>query len=250
MMEKVALVAVSRLVEKLIDLAFDYIIKHEKRRWLGKLIRPSKPDNIIVVEYTASTDTPISSLDDTDLLKRILEDSGVELKPFDPSLIASDPNIANLIYDRWKGCMINLAFMSSDICWIVIGSVERYRDIFEDFDFSIHIASTFDELIEIYETAEEEVKEQLNESVADLIYMFNYIVIPITKKSINRTHELVDKIHWTLSKTLEIKATIKLRVYGKRLKELPKNVTVYDVEDHTVIIVYDPYTLKEILENI
>jgi len=240
--EKVATIAAAKLIEKLIDIAFEHVKFKRKRIWpLSKL---SKPSNIVIVEYMASTNSPISSSDDSSLLRGILESTGVRLMPLDLSSLS--PDIANLVFDKWKGTTIDLVFTDNDICWIVVGHVERYRDIFED----IPTIRDFEEFIEMYENAEENVKEELGESYADLVYMFSYIIIPVTKKSIYRTYELVDKIHWTLNKTLEVRATIKLRIFGERPKKMPKDTTMYDMEDHVVVIVYNPYTLKEILEEL
>ena len=236
------------LLSKLTDVAVEYA-KSRLYRGIWKFRRLSKCDRKIMVEYVASLDVPMSTPDDSKLLRGILEDLNMRLVPLDLSSIKFT-EIPEIIITKLKGETIDIV-MANNAAWIIIGLFERLRDIFEIPQPQDTLS--FDELVEICEKFEEYIREELRDK-ADLVYMIKYIIIPITREGLRKTHELVDRIHWMLSTKIGIKAILKtiiLDYYNKKLLIPSKDVTLYNIGKSCIVaVMYDVKALKDLLLNL
>lgn len=245
-MEKIIGEATAVAMGKVIEKFIDYIIKEhvKKHRLHIPMSRGlSKESRSIVIEYIGLLDDGVPASNEADLLRGFLRDARLEILPLDLSKLNGFEDFKKLVYVTWKAATLDIVY-SDDAYWVIAGSVERYRDLLGPPDIE-----DLDAFIEEMEEVEKEAEEMLGAS-SDLIYMISYNILPITKKGTEKTYEVINKLHWTIDSRLGVRATIKMKIYGRAPKKIPGDVNIYNMDDHYVIVAYDPLTLKEILENL
>jgi len=240
------------LISVIKDQIYDYVRKHFRKHGVRNKIFPFrgsflKTDKNIEIEYIATVNAKVNSVDDSEFLRSFLRDAKLSLLPIDISkLNLSKEAIKGLKLYRWQ--TVDLAYIH-DAYWLIEGCIERYKDMFiPPIPPLIFGITDFESFIEEVEKCEKEVEENLK-NMGDLIHIVYYRIISITKSSVKESPELIDRLHWAMNK-LRVKATIKVRDYDKTFTRIPENATVYDMENHRLIVVYDISTLKQLIDNL
>lgn len=244
-MEQVMLsAAVSALVSKLVNLAYDEI---KRKGLLHGFLWDKKASIGVITEYMASVSESFNVPQDKEVefLSDYINKLGFGIVPIDIGRLVDKTDLVDFIFGDLKIRFMDLVG-SGDAFWLVGGYLERGSDF-------LTVAENYQLLLDSSSLDKEEALEsEIANDIGlrdDNVYQINYVIIPVTKAAIKRIYELVIKLHASLNE-LGPSATVKLRIYGKKAVKAVENTVVYDMHDHFVVIVYNVLELERIVKTV
>jgi len=227
------------------EIGKEYLKEYIKKHGLKiKFVETSPP---ILIEFTMVPKDPLTITNAGEFLEKILNDIDLRTIYIDIYKYIKDYKEITVIYEEFNPTASFLAYRDNT-AWLILGSLEEYFDIIEK-DLFTEIEPEF--MVSIEKYLDEVKKEfvELTDGYDEKIHKISYVFLPLNKSSLLQTAEIIDKLYWQLGNRLNMVASIKIRIFEKRKILLTiKDISIYDQEDHILVIAYNTTALKQVIE--